>query len=70
RGSRIVSFTRGGLQVPVVPDASRGVTWIGRPAPAAGKPDMTLRDGFQIIAGIRYLVFRLAGVAYAEAVEE
>jgi hypothetical protein len=70
RGARVVSFTRGGVQVPVVPDAPRGVTWIGRPAPGTGVPDATQADGIQTIGARRYLVFRLAGVLYAEAVEE
>jgi Flp pilus assembly protein TadD len=70
RGPRIVSFTRSGTPVPVVPDDPRGVTWIGQPAPAAGKPDMTLPDGLQTIEGRQYLVFRLAGVVYVEAVQE
>ncbi len=69
RGNRIVSFTRGGAPVPVVPDAARGVTWIGRPAPS-GMLDTSLPDGLQTIAGGRYLVFRTAGVVYAEAVQE
>jgi hypothetical protein len=46
------------------------VTWIGRPAPGTGAPDVTQADGIQSIAGRQYLVFRLAGVLYAEAVEE
>jgi tetratricopeptide (TPR) repeat protein len=70
RGPRIVSFTRRGAPVPVVPDDPRGVTWIGHPAPAAGKPDLTLADGLQTIEGLQYLVFRLAGIVYVEAVQE
>ena len=70
RGGRIVSFTRDAAPVPVVPDAARGVTWIGRPAPAAAGPDAARTDGVQTIAGRPYLVFRLAGILYAEAVEE
>jgi hypothetical protein len=70
RGSRIVGFARGGVPVPVVPDAPRGVTWIGRPAPAVGMPDKALPDGLQTIAGKEYLVFRFAGIVYAEAVQE
>jgi tetratricopeptide (TPR) repeat protein len=70
RGQRIVSLWRGGVQEPVVADVPRGVTWIGRRAPAAAKPDVSLPDGFQTIAGNRYLVFRLSGVVYAEAVQE
>jgi tetratricopeptide (TPR) repeat protein len=70
RGSRILSLVKGGVAMPVAPDPSRGVTWIGRPAAAAGLPDPARGDGIQIIAGRQYLVFRLAGVLYAEAVEE
>jgi len=69
-GSRIVSFTRGGAHVPVVTDAARGVTWIGLPAPETGKPDTTLPDGFQTFGGREYLVFRLAGVVYVEAMQQ
>jgi hypothetical protein len=70
RGQRIISFSRGGTYVPIVLDTLRGLRWIGRPAPAGAKPDLTLPDGFQTIAGNRYLVFRHAGVTYAEAVQE
>ncbi len=69
RGNRIVSLTRGGASVPIVPDARRGVTWIGQPA-ASGLPDLSFPDGVQTIAGSRYFVFRTAGVVYAEAVQE
>ena len=70
QGTRIVSFTRSGGQQPVVEDASRGVTWIGRPAASPGKPDLSLADGIQVIAGSPYLVFRFADVVYAEAMQE
>ena len=70
QGTRIVSFSRNGVQLPVAPDPSRGVTWIGRPAPAAGKPDLGKPDGMQVIAGIPYLVFRFADIVYAEAMQE
>jgi hypothetical protein len=70
RGPRIVGFTRGGAPVPVVPDDPRGVTWIGQPAPGAGKPDLALPDGLQTMEGRQYLVFRLAGIVYVEAVQE
>ena len=67
---RIVSVSRSGTQLPVTPDASRGVTWIGRAASTAGKPDLERPDGIQAIAGTSYLVFRFAGVVYAEALQE
>ncbi len=70
QGTRIVSVSRSGGQLPVEPDASRGVTWIGRPAPAAGKPDLGTPDGIQVIAGSTYFVFRFADVVYAEALQE
>ncbi len=70
QGTRIVSVSRSGGQLPVAPDASRGVTWIGRPAAAAGKPDLVRPDGIQVIAGAQYLVFRFADVVYAEAMQE
>jgi tetratricopeptide (TPR) repeat protein len=70
QGTRIVSFTRSGGQLSVSLDASRGVTWIGRPAPAGGKPELGIPDGVQIIAGSPYLVFRFADVLYAEAMQE
>jgi hypothetical protein len=70
RDSRIVSFTRAGSQVPIARDGTREVTWIGRPAPGTGAPDPARADGIQTIGGRQYLVFRLAGVLYAEAVEE
>jgi tetratricopeptide (TPR) repeat protein len=70
RGPRIISFTRYGVPVPLVQDAPRGVTWIGRPAPVPGTPDAARADGVQSIGGRQYLVFRLDGVLYAEAVEE
>lgn len=70
RDDRIVSVSRGGAQLPVTPDAARGVTWIGRPASAAGKPDLEKPDGIQVIGGSPYLVFRLSEVVYAEALQE
>ena len=70
RGPRIVSFTRDAAPVPVIQDAARGVTWIGRPAPAPALPDSARADGVQTIAGRQYLVFRIDGILYAEAVEE
>ena len=69
-GSRIVGITRGGEQLPVTRDALRGVTWIGRAAPAEGRPDTAKPDGIQVIAGAPYLVFRFADVVYAEAMQE
>lgn len=70
RGTRIVSVSRGAERLPVVPDDSRGVTWIGRAAPAAGKPDLALQDGIQVIGGSTYLVFRIGDAVYAEALGE
>jgi hypothetical protein len=70
RGTRIVSLTKGSASIAVAQDPPRGVTWIGTPAPASGTPDPSRADGIQTIAGRQYLVFRLAGVLYAEAVEE
>jgi tetratricopeptide (TPR) repeat protein len=70
RGTRIASITRAGRPSPVSPDAARGVTWIGLPAPPGGIPDTSLSDGYQTIAGRQYLVFRLGGIVYAEAVQE
>ena len=70
RGPRIVSVTHDGVPVPVVQDGPRGVTWIGRPAPVPGTPDAARADGVQSIGGRQYLVFRLDGFLYAEAIEE
>jgi tetratricopeptide (TPR) repeat protein len=70
RGTRIISVTRDGALVAAAPDAARGVTWIGQPAPAGAGPDTTQPDGMQTIAGKQYLVFRLAGVVYVEALQE
>jgi tetratricopeptide (TPR) repeat protein len=70
RGGRIVSLQRGGTPVAVARDDSRGVTWIGAPAGAPGKPDPTARDGIQVISGSPYLVFRLEGTLYAEALQK
>ena len=70
RGGRIVSIVRGGAPVPVVPDAPRGVTWIGAPATGPGKPDPAAGDGIQTISGSPYLVFRLEGTLYAEALQQ
>lgn len=70
QGTRIASFSRSGGQLPVTPDVSRGVTWIGRPASDDGKPDLGMPDGIQVLAGSPYLVFRFADVVYAEAMQE
>ena len=70
RGARIVSVTRGGKPVAVVPDALRGVTWIGEPARSPGKPDVADTDRIQDISGMSYLVFALGGIVYAEALKE
>lgn len=66
RGTKIVGVTRSGVALRVVEDAARAVTWIGDPAPAGSAPDVTLGDGLQTIGGREYLLFRLAGVLYAE----
>ena len=67
RGDRIEGVTRGGTSLPVVVDVSRGVTWIGKPAPAVSRPDATTTDGLQVIGGIEYAVFRHGRALYVEA---
>ncbi len=69
RSGRIVSLTRAGTPAAVIPDADRGVTWIGRAAAQPAKPDPTQPDGVQSIDGTSYLVFHLSGVTYVEELE-
>ncbi len=66
RNDRLVTVRRGGRTVPVTPDPSRSIMWIG-PAAApgvaitAGAP-----EGYTAIGEREYLVFRHAGITYAE----
>lgn len=66
-GTRIIGVVRSGESARIVEDPDRGVTWIGDPAPAGSAPDLARGEGLQTIGGRDYLVFRLAGVVYAEA---
>ena len=66
---RITRVTSSGRTVPITPDSERGVTWIGRPPVTGARPDLALRDGFQLIGGREYLIFRYGGVVYAEGVK-
>jgi hypothetical protein len=68
RGQQIVGLTRAGVQLPIVSDNIRGITWIGVPA-HAGSPDNSRPEGVQTIGGVQYYVFRYAGVQYAEVVQ-
>ena len=70
RGGRIVSLRRGGVDVPVAADRVRGLTWIGTPAAGSGRPDPSAPDGIQTLSGSPYLVFRIEGTLYAEALEK
>jgi hypothetical protein len=69
RRGRITQLTSGGRTVAVTPDSERGVTWIGQPPAAGARPDLALRDGFQMVGGREYLIFRYGGVVYAEGVK-
>ena len=47
----------------------RGVTWVGRPAPAGARPDLSQPDGVQMLGARQYLLFRHEGIIYAEAMK-
>jgi tetratricopeptide (TPR) repeat protein len=66
-GPRIAGITSGGAPVRIDRDPARGVTWIGGPAAAGERPELSLPDGLQVIGGKRFLVFRHGGVVYAQA---
>jgi tetratricopeptide (TPR) repeat protein len=66
---RITQVTSGGRTVAITPDSERGVTWIGQPPVRGARPDLALRDGFQLVDGREYLIFRYGGVVYAEGVK-
>ncbi|HVO38427.1 MAG TPA: tetratricopeptide repeat protein [Spirochaetia bacterium] len=65
-GDRLVGVRRNGQDVPVNRDSGRGIVWIG----PAGAPSAALSgesaEGFVMAGGKEYLVFRHAGVTYAE----
>ena len=72
-GARIASVQRDGKPLAVQVDARNGLVWIGRAAVgssgAAGASssfDTAAPDGFRLIGGRRYLVFRHEGTLYAE----
>jgi hypothetical protein len=66
QGSIIKGMTLRGAPVAVVPDAARGLTWIGQPAAAKARIDLSQPDGIQVVGGSQYLVFHYGGVVYAE----
>lgn len=66
RNNRLTNVVRGGRTVPVTPDPSRGIMWIG-PAAAPGVAiDAGAPEGYTAIGEREYLVFRHAGTTYAE----
>jgi tetratricopeptide (TPR) repeat protein len=66
QGSSIKGMSLRGAPVAVVPDPTRGVTWIGQPAADGARIDLSQPDGIQIVGGSQYLVFHYGGVVYAE----
>ena len=66
---RITQVTSAGRTVPLTTDFERGVTWIGPPPVTGARIDLALRDGFQLVGGREYLIFRYGGVVYAEGVK-
>jgi len=66
---RIVEVTKAGVEEKVSGDAARGVTWIGTPAAPGAAPDLSAPDGVQALGSRSYLVFRSAGITYAEEVK-
>jgi tetratricopeptide (TPR) repeat protein len=69
REGRITHVAFAGRTVQVMPDPERGVTWIGLPPASGARPDLALHDGFQMVDGREYLIFRYGGVVYAEGVK-
>jgi hypothetical protein len=69
-GARIASVQRDGKPLAVQVDPRHGLVWIGRAAvaPSGAFPslDAAPPDGFRLIGGRRYLVFRHEGTLYAE----
>jgi len=65
RAGRIIEVRRSGRPVPVGASPELGLTWIGSPGKGVGL-DAATPDGFHSLGGKRYLVFRHAGVVYAE----
>lgn len=67
-GDRLVGVRRNGQDVPVTRDPARGIIWIG----PAGAPSAVIRgdsaEGYATAGGREYLVFRHAGVTYAEEI--
>jgi tetratricopeptide (TPR) repeat protein len=65
-GDRLVGVRRDGQDVPVTRDPGRGIIWIG----PAGAPSAAVNgesaEGYVTTGGKEYLVFRHAGVTYAE----
>jgi tetratricopeptide (TPR) repeat protein len=69
QGARIARLTRAGERLAVTPDPARGVTWIGRPAPAETRLDLSQLDGVQSAGGRQYLLFRHQAIIYAEVLK-
>ncbi len=65
---RIVGVSKAGVEEKVAVDAGRGVTWIGTPAAAGVSLDTAAPEGVQVLGARSYLLFRSAGVTYAEEI--
>jgi len=63
----IVGISRNGVPLPIIADAVRGITWIGAKPAAPVRVERTLGEGFHVIGGREYLVFRHREAVYAEA---
>jgi len=67
KSGNLVRVTRYGQTVAVTHDSARGVVWIGTAAPAETRVDVNGPEGYRMIGGKQYLVFRHEGVTYVEA---
>ena len=62
----IIRVTRRGRALALTPDSARGIVWIGPPAASGVPVNDGSAEGYTAIGGKEYLIFRHAGVTYAE----
>ena len=66
-GPKIVRAGISGATVGITEDLTRGVTWIGEPAPASVSVD-GIEDGIHVLDDTRFLSFSYGGIRYLEEI--
>jgi hypothetical protein len=65
---RIVSFSRNGAALDLIPDSNRELTWIGRKIFDLGR-NIPAGEGIFSYAGERYTLLRIGAYAFAELIQ-